>query len=238
MAQEPDERPPWRRPITIVFALGVAAIPTIYALFAPELEDDPLWVRALVLVAWLLIAFITIRLATRREAEQEEQLDQLTRDREEEQQERLWRAFDGAFDVLLSRPRGVPESYEFTMYTSPDGENLVPAWPQDPETEAVKTFASGNGATGEAWEREETILVDEDAVSDATHGLRPAQREFFRGYRAVVAEPVLDRDGVITAVLTAISKPNDRFFETSAGKERIRDLAAVVGPLVGSLAEE
>jgi hypothetical protein len=238
VAQEIDRRPPWRRPITIAFALGVVAVPTIYALFAPELEDDPVWARMLVLGAWFLIAFTAVWLATRREAEQDQQLDQLTRDREEEQQERLWRAFDGAFEALLSSPRGVPESYEFTLYTSPDGTNLVPIWPDNPQTAAVKTFASGDGATGEAWEREETILVDEDAVSDATHGLRPDQQQFFKDYRAVVAEPVRDRDGLLTAVLTAISKPNDRFFEASAGKERLRDLAAVVGPLIGSLAEE
>jgi hypothetical protein len=236
VAHEVDRRPPWRSPITIAFALGVAAIPTIYALFAPELEDDPIWVRALVLLLWLGIAFTALRLATRREEEQGEQLDQLTRDREEEQEERLWRTFGEAFEALLGSPRRVPPNYEFTLYTF-DGTNLVPVWPDNPETAAVKTFAPGAGATGKAWDLEQTILVDEDAVSDATHGLRPDQQEYFKDFRAVVAEPVRDRDGLLTAVLTAISKPNDRFFETSAGKERIRDLAALVGPLIGSLAE-
>jgi hypothetical protein len=161
----------------------------------------------------------------------------VTRDREEEQAERLWRALDHVFDALLSAPRDVPSNYAFTLYRF-DGTNLVPAWPEDPQTEGVKTFAPGNGATGEAWDLEETIVVDEDAVSDATHGLRLEQQQFFKPYRAVVAEPVRDEDGWLVAVLTAVSEPKDRFFETSDGPERLRDLAAVVGRLVGPLAQE
>jgi hypothetical protein len=70
------ERPPWRRPVTVAFAVGVVAVPMFYTVFADELGDDPIWVRILVLVGWTGIAVTAIGLATRREVEQEEQLDQ------------------------------------------------------------------------------------------------------------------------------------------------------------------
>src|SRR5262249_38130055 len=114
--EEVDERPPWRRPLTITFALGVVAVPTVYTLFAPGLLDHPGWVRALVLVVWVVIAVIALWLATRREEEQGEQLDYLIRDREEEERERLWRAFGDAFGAIFTNPGGVPSTYEFTVY--------------------------------------------------------------------------------------------------------------------------
>src|SRR5689334_10755358 len=125
--EEEDERPPWRRPLTVTFALGVVAVPTVYTLFAPELVDHPVWVRLLVLGGWVVIAITALGLATRREEEQGAQLDHLTRDREEEQRERLGRAFLDAFEALLTKPRDVPATYDFTVYIF-DGTNLVPAW--------------------------------------------------------------------------------------------------------------
>jgi hypothetical protein len=140
--EEEDERPPWRRPLTITFALGVVAVPTVYTLFAPELVDHPVWVRVLVLAGWVVIAVIALWLATRREEEQGEQLDHLMRDREEEQTERLWRSLHDAFERLLIRPPRIPGTYVFTFYIF-DGTNLVPEWPDDPQRQALKTFPPG-----------------------------------------------------------------------------------------------
>ena len=63
------------------------------------------------------------------------------------------------------------------------------------------------------------------------------QQEHFKNYRAVVAHPIY-YDGKPIGVLTAISKENDRYFgdEEQADEdhqERLRDLAATVGALLG-----
>lgn len=219
--------------VTAALAVVLVAVPTTYTVFGAELGDDPVAVRFVVIGFWLLIAAAAAFVASRREERQERQLDWLTKQREEDQGYRIWRDLDPVFRSLLFAPAGIPRSYGFTVYIYDEQTNrLTPYWPTS-EDDDVKSFAPGAGATGTAWEQEKTTVVTEDAVSDATYGLTSAQQEFFADYRAVVAEPVLWQ-GDIIGVLTGISHADDGFFETELGLEAIRDLAAVVGAILGA----
>jgi hypothetical protein len=230
------DRPPWRRPLTVGLAVGLAAVPTAYALFAPELLENEFglaWLRVPVGVGWIGVAIWATVLATRRETKQEEQLDQLTRDRSEDLDDRIIRRFFPVLDDVLREPAGIPAYYDFTLYFYDiDADKLVPIWPERPQEDAVKSFEPGKGATGTAWREGKLVLVTGDAVSDATYGLTPDQQQMFGDYKAVAAAPVFWRENWTVGVLTAISTVDDGHFESPEAQESLRDLAAVIGPLL------
>lgn len=85
----------------------------------------------------------------------------------------------------------------------------------------VTDFQSGNGATGQSWKDEETIVVTGEAAHNAEYGLSYEQQEFFSDLTIVGATPIFDLDGKKTiGVLTASSKqPIDAEEETAIKKE-------------------
>jgi GAF domain-containing protein len=171
----------------------------------------------------------------------------MARQRGEEEARRIQRRLEQIFDRLIGPEPvlSIPSNYEFTVYIHDAADDvLVPEWPDDDEQIiAIKTFRPGFGATGTSWERRyepfATIIVTEDAVSNAEYELTKEQQEYFKDYRAVIAHPI-NFDGQPIGVLTAISKENDLYFgdEEEADEdhqERLRDVAAIVGPLAREL---
>ncbi len=97
------------------------------------------------------------------------------------------------------------------------------------------TFRPGDGATGLSFQKRQFILVTGDAVSNATHGLTPAQRQHFASYRVVVATPIW-REGLRPiGVLTAISEENDGHFDKDSSVAALRELADVIGVVLTSV---
>jgi hypothetical protein len=74
-------------------------------------------------------------------------------------------------------------------------------------------------------------------VSNDKYGLTPKQQSFFADYNAVLATPIYAPDGTALGVLTAISVDNDEHFEVEQNRDTFRDLAAVVGALLDSVAD-
>ena len=89
-----------------------------------------------------------------------------------------------------------------------DLDRLSPVMLPDEKDEEVQEWAIGQGATGTAFEREEFVLAEGDAVWDRTHGLNEQQSERFRHLTAVASMPVFNASDEIIGVLTAsTSKP-------------------------------
>jgi hypothetical protein len=224
-----------RRIAAIVLALLVVGVPTIYTVFGKELQDRALWVRVVVGIAWLLVAAGAAWIATGRDV----RLDWWMNRQADEQRRRIAAVAEKTFERLLAPGIfGIPAHYEFTVYShKPESDLLVPSWPQDPAYDEVKTFAAGNGATGRAWSDDQFKLVVDDDVSNDKYGLTPEQQVFFADDRAVLATPVYGLDGTPLGVLTGISKVNDGHFETEEHRDTFRDLAAVVGAPLDSVAD-
>jgi hypothetical protein len=234
-----DDRPPWRSPLAVGLAVMLVAVPTAYSLFSPEVLDNSgdafggVWVRVLVALGWIAVAIWAAMVATRRQSKQDAQLEELTRDRSEDLDDRILRRFFPVLEDILRDPAGFPPTYEFTLYVYDENiGKVVPIWPERPQEADVKSFEPGKGATGTAWEEVSLVVVTGDAASDATHGLTPAQQQFFARYRTVVAAPVWWEKEWLVGVLTAVSEEDDGHFNGADAQESMRDLAAVIGPLL------
>lgn len=95
---------------------------------------------------------------------------------------------------------------------------LRPVMLPDEKDEDVEEWAIGQGATGTAFEREEFVLAEGDAVWDRTHGLKEEQSERFRHLTAVASMPVFNASDEIIAVLTAsTAKPRGGALVTEDG---------------------
>jgi hypothetical protein len=224
-----------RRISLIVLGLAVVGVPTVYSVFAEELQDRALWVRVVVGSAWLAVAAVAAWFATGLDL----LLEGWLRRQAVEQRERIAFGSVQTLERLLSPGIfGIPRYYEFTAYTyQPEADLLVPSWPPDPEHDEIKTFAAGNGATGRAWSEDQFKLVVDDDVSNDRYGLTPEQQTFFADKRAVAATPVYGLDGTALGALTAISDVNDGYFESDENRDTFRDLAALVGAVLGSVAD-
>jgi GAF domain-containing protein len=212
-------------------ALVLVAVPTVFTVLAFELADWSWPPRLAVLLLWLVAAVVVTVTTATRERHADAILDTLAEAQATEDRERLERAVEWLLEEWLQRaPIGVPQGYEFTVYLHDSKRDvLAPWWPNDDaKVRELKSFRPGCGATGEAWKRGQTILVTDDAVSNAEYGLTPEQQEFFKDARAVVATPV-SWNGRPVGVLTALSDVNDGYFEDEGAQERLRDIAALVG---------
>jgi hypothetical protein len=219
----------------VVLAVAAVGVPTVYTVFGEELQDRDLWVRIVVGVGWVFVAAGAAWVATGLDL----RLGAWLNRQAAEQRERIASVAEKTLERLLAPGVfGIPSNYEFTVYAyEPEPDSLVPSWPRDPEYDEVKTFAAGNGATGRAWSENQFKLVVNKDVSNDKYGLTPEQQSFFADYNVVLATPIYAPDGTGLGVLTAISMDNDDHFEAERNRDTFRDLAAVVGALLDSVAD-
>ncbi|MGZ4756196.1 MAG: GAF domain-containing protein [Acidimicrobiia bacterium] len=214
------------------------AIPTYFAVFPRETAAYAFGIRIAIGVVWAGIAVLAVLSTTRSEQQRDASLDRLTADQERQQRDRITRIALPLFELLGAGTFGFPKGYAFTIYCEDEtGERLVPLWPYDPTVESVCSFEPGKGATGKAWSTRETAVVTGTAVSDDTHELTGEQQTFFAPYRSVVATPIFSGARPL-GVLTAISRTNDGFFDDSEARERLRDLATLLGPVMVALVSQ
>lgn len=227
-----------RRSAALIAALALVAVPTFFSIL-PEAVEWPIWIRGLLGLVWLAVAVVLAWFGLIRD----DRIDRWTHRQATEQRNRLARIGSTVFDAILN-PRGhwLPPCYEFSIYVFHDdtGE-LRPVWPNKFVDERVRYFKPGTGATGKAWNAGETFVALGTSVSDATHGLTEAQQAFFADGEVAAATPILDPTGRLRlGVLSAYSVTKDATFEADdpRGVERLRDLAAALGPVVESVTSD
>jgi hypothetical protein len=220
-------------------AAGVAllAVPTAFGVFPGWTEWPAFW-RGVILVVWLLVAAATVAGATLRD----ETIHDLTADRKALLKSLRLLGTREVLDALL-RPgtRGIPESYEFTLYLYDEAvDKLVAYYPLpmprlDPDP---RTFEPGCGATGLSWETQQIVVVRGDDVSNAAYGLTPDQQTFFRGYRAVASAVVWEEHTTPIGVITALSREDDGYFSEAGGRDTLTVLADVLGVVLNRIPED
>ena len=99
---------------------------------------------------------------------------------------------------------------------------LLPFFPESDLQ--VLQFKPGQGAVGEAFNAGKPRGFFDNAVSDASLGLSPEQQARFADFHTVIAAPIKVRNKTI-AVLSAIARPHNDYFQSDAG-------GAVLGQLV------
>ena len=86
---------------------------------------------------------------------------------------------------------GIPKHYRLSVYFyDAERQMLSPAYPRAVQGLPIAEFEPANEATGMAWLERDLIVVQDEAVSDATYRLTPAQQRFYRRDRVVAGVPV------------------------------------------------
>ena len=233
-------------PWVLLAGLGLVAVPTVFTVLAPELveEDDELnrILRIGVVIGWFVAAaFVGLVSLARDRA-----WDLLIQHNfEQRRSARLAAVRDALTALLKPGTKDFPLSYEFTLYLyDENGDVLRPYFPKRlhavppdwPDDEDPRDFRPSHGATGQAWAEDTTFEVHGSAVSDDLHGLSEPQQRFFAEFASVVATPVWVDDEKI-GVLTAISRDEDRYFDSLAAQAALRELADSIGVIMRYLAD-
>jgi len=214
----------------LVFAMSLVALPALFTLF-PEMTDDPLWVRALIVGIWLPIVARTSRQALTHS----EQVEELVGPALSRRQQQKILASRRLLLLLLTEQTGLPSHYKFRLYTfDPERQALMPAYA--PAESDAESWQVGYGVTGQAWRRGEYVAARGDEVSDDTYGLTPQQRTRYHHLRIVAALPIRnDRDQVI-AILTGSSSNDDGRLVNQDGWDRHQELAQIAGRILSDIA--
>lgn len=223
----------------------VVGVPTLFTVMAPEAARWSTGLRALVMVVWIPTVAVAAWFARKREERGDEVAELLweaSGDETMEDWSHHWAEAeqlvgDALIEHLLdSHWPGVPKHYRLSVYIyDTERDILSPAYPARVRGLPIAEFEPGRGATGTAWEEGDLVVVQDEAVSDATFGLTADQQRHFRRYQIVAGAPVA-LDGVPVGVLTAISKRDDGFFNSPAGRQKFRQLSYALGIVVEGMA--
>lgn len=237
----------WRLP-WVVLGVAVVGVPTVFTVMAPEAAHWSTGSRSAVLVLWVPVVAVGAWFARKRE-ERGDEMAALLWDASGDESVEDWSHHWAEAEQLVSealvehllekRWPGMPKHYDLTVYIyDGDRDMLSPAYPVAARGLPIAEFSPGAGATGTAWEERDLIVVQGEAVSDATYGLTPEQQRHFRRFQVVAGVPV-SIDGEPIGVLTAISKIDDGFFNDPVGRQKFRQLSYAVGIVIegGSIAE-
>jgi hypothetical protein len=237
-----------RRAVILIGVVALAVVPTGFQLMGYETARWDWTIRLGVLVAWLLAAVLAAAQAQRRD----DNIDRLVAlvDGDPGGPEVPSEAGGSAYyqtvvgvelleDLLERRWPGIRNDHELTVFIwDPERNMLVPEYPRALEEPESKAFASGQGATGNAWESGQFSLVQGDDVSNDTYGLSLRQRRLFRNYRTVAAQPIVVNE-VQIGVVGAISRTQDAYWADPRAREALRVLSTAIGLiLVGSAVDD
>jgi GAF domain-containing protein len=211
----------------LVLAVVLLAFPALFTVF-PEATNWNLVLRCALFAIWVAVAIWVARTAVQRD----NLLDRLIGATQRRQDRRRRIAADLIIQQLC-RPgaKSIPHEFEFTVYSAPDDAGrLSPVFPRVDDENDLRIFEVGHGATGTAWANLTTVVVRGEAVSSDKYLLSEAQQEFHRGYKTVVAVPILSDDDRPLGVLTAISKTESRHFDDGrGGQDALRSIADALG---------
>jgi hypothetical protein len=206
--------------------MSLVALPALFTLF-PEMTETSLWVRALIVGAWLPIVART----SQRALMQTEQLEELVGPALDRRQQQTILASRRLLLLLLTERTGLPSHYKFRLYTfDAQRQALMPAY--TPDESDAESWQVGYGVTGQAWRLGEYVAARGDEVSDGTYGLTAQQQTRYRHLRVVAALPVRnDRDQII-AILTGSSATDDGRLVSQDGRDRHQELAQIAGRIL------
>jgi hypothetical protein len=195
---------------TILAAIFLVLVPTLFSVFTEWTEWDAL-PRVVIVVAWFSAAAFAA-VSTARQSEHVEALvgEPLTR------QEKEREAAGGRLIRALLNPEetGFPGHYVFRVFVMDETSGrLLPAFESEGIDVASQGWAPGQGATGLAWSSNNRVLIHGEAVSDATHGLSPEQRERYEHLQVVAAMPIRTARDRVIGVLSVSSETDDGFLE-------------------------
>jgi hypothetical protein len=215
------------REVWVLVAAGVVlvAVPTFFSVFVGATEWSP-WVRAVILVVWILVALLVI-LGSVRQGLGVESLVGRVRVRRTEQRTL---AANRLLTTLLRYGSGFPSHYEFRIFIyDPETDRLIPSYEPAASPGPSEGWPVGAGATGFAWENNEYVLVRGQAVSDGTYGLTKEQQKQYADLQVVAAMPVRNERNEVVAILSVSSETDDGKLASPEGQQKHQELAMVVG---------
>ena len=229
------------RPWPVAIGVSLVAVPTVFTMF-PGLTEWPRVPRLGVAIVWGTGAAVLVRSSLSNERRIERLVEHAEGEFDEARAVTLDAFLGLAFDPAISR---IPGNWQVTVYLADVAQGLLlPFYPEqvtDPADPSV--FPFGAGATGRAYETNESTFVFGDAVSDASYGLSGRQREFFAQYTAVGAVPIRDPEGLPLGTVTVITALDDGWlgavegdsFQAGQGVELLERVVAPLGDAFASL---
>src|SRR5665213_1621406 len=214
-----------RDAVLVVLGVSVVAVPSAFAEFA-ELQSWSLWIRVPLGLVWIVAAVWTVLSATNQDGlilrhVRESRMQIAAKD------DRVLAYILGA--LLCDHAADAPSQFAWIAAVWEEPDLLVPVYPEkDLDLRDPRVFRVGTGASGTAFERNSVVTALGDAVSNSQFHLTDEQAEYFKDYRAVASAPLVGGLGRPFGVLSAISKPEDGYFESSAASEKLRNLAEAV----------
>jgi hypothetical protein len=222
----------------VLVAVSLVAVPTFFTLY-PEAGRWPLWVRVCVGAGWVATAAVGSLAVARRDKELDSAVTTLSRERRQLRQA----ASGDLLRALLGRGEGrmgVPDHYTFTVFVyRRDARELVAVWPHsDRGRHDIFVFRPGQGATGDAFQSGEFVLVTGAEVSDASRRLTPAQQAFYADYQTVVATPIWEDGDQPVGALSGLSEQLDDYFKQPHARIVLRQLADDIAVLLASMSAD
>jgi hypothetical protein len=219
----------WSRDRRVGISAGVflVLVPTLFSVF-PNWTSWPAWIRALIIVLWLLVALFVVAATARQSAQVEDLVGQPLKRRHQQ------RYLSGSrlIRLHLTQETGLPDHYEFRVFLFDSKLNrLVPSYGPHKVSEH-DGWEVGQGVTGVAWQKEEYVLARGDDVSNDTHGLTAEQQEQYKHLQVVAAMPVTNAREHVIAVLTGSSENDDGQLASNEGREKQQELAQVVARIL------
>lgn len=218
----------------------VLLIPTFATIYSSIVGQWPLAARHVLFGVWIVSACLIVYdqvLRNERSDRSLGALDRLTSEKAKRVKHLADQAREASLRALLTPDLWFPRKWDWTVYSFDEHLGvLAPIWPSDMGAERAQliSFAPGNGATGQAWLDEETIVRVGQEVHDGTHGLTAAQQHHFAHRRSVVATPIWADDEKI-GVLAGTCADEDRAFESEQLRSHVRQTATVLGTVLWSL---
>lgn len=217
----------------ILGGLSLVAVPTFFTTF-PEATEWPLWIRGLIVLAWLAVASVVVLATVRQDFRVADLVDAPLARRDEEREfaaERLIRS------ALTDRASPLSH-YDFHVFVlDQDTNRLLPIFEESTGGSSAG-WEPGTGATGLAYSSGEFVKVTGEAVSDASYGLGQVQQERYRDLQVVAAMPVKNARNDVIAVLTASRETDDGILDTQEGFEEMVLLARVCARILIDVLQE
>jgi hypothetical protein len=234
-----NERTPWRvRGQDLIAALIALAVPTFATIFATDVATwtglQKWGLISLFVVAAIVLLFDGIQRDKKIDASIKRSAEVLSTQRQQQRSD--------ALSMTLKRicndgPTTLKTTYTWTVFIyDAQLDLLVPWWPapdlDNPETYTTLSYEPGQGATGEAWSANKTIVRTGSSVHDGNHRLNEAQQKHNARRNTVVATPIYSDDNQKRGVLSGVRDKEDPSYNETNDIHTLRATASVIGTLM------